>query len=254
MSRKIKSNQVPRSVILIAAVLIVLVAGFAAPSPFLPAVSAGGGQRPGLESIAKVNSGNAMVPTESRPGTTTTIWTNTNPSPYGPVQLFAQVVCGCFSTPSGHVRFYLNGAAIGTATLNSGIGWISTGKLAVGANSLTAEFETNRDYEGSASSVYVQQVVPANISIQASAIPNPSQFKEKVAFHAFMESNGARPSGLSVVFYYGSTQICFGESNKNGEASCTYPKLPEGSDTVTAVESGNYGFNAASASMTQTVK
>jgi large repetitive protein len=197
----------------------------------------------------KTSSGRLVQVVDPYP-TTTTLSTSLNPANFGEaVQLTAGVSNTSGSNiPSRNVKF-LNGATVlGTGSLDStGTATLSTTKLPVGSNSITAEYEGHAENGKSTSSVLTQVVNPAQITMSLSALPNPQAPGKLVKFTATLTSNGGLPNGQQVTFSYGTTTL--GTANiAAGEAVFSTSTLSLGSDVVTANYAGNADYSAASAS------
>jgi hypothetical protein len=64
--------------------------------------------------------------------------------------------------PSGTVTFFVDGAAVGTGTLDStGKATFSTSSLTLGRHAVVAIYDGNTDYARSSSSIHIERVIPA---------------------------------------------------------------------------------------------
>ena len=90
--------------------------------------------------------------------TTTALTSSANPSLFGQSVTFTATVTGSSGTPSGTITFKNGSTTLGTGTLTSGTATLSIASLAVGSNSITAEYGGDASFVTSTSSA-VSQVV-----------------------------------------------------------------------------------------------
>jgi len=119
--------------------------------------------------------------------TSTSLVSSPNPSIYGQSVTFTATVKPTATTtaiPSGMVTFKAGTATLDTATLTSEIGKFTTPTLAAGTHSITAVYDGDAAFIGSASSAVAQVVnkVTSNTSVASSV--NPSQWEGAVTFTA----------------------------------------------------------------------
>lgn len=186
--------------------------------------------------------------------TTTALSSSPNPSNYGqPVTLTAQVTTTGSTTPTGTVTFKNGTTSLGTESLNSSaVAVLTTAKLTLGSDSLTATYNGDSSNSKSQSPVLTQVVNQATISITLTSTPNPSALGKSVKFTATLTSNGSLPTG-TVTFSYNGSQLGTGSINREGIAAFSTASLPGGSDVVTASYAGTADYSAASGSETQIV-
>jgi hypothetical protein len=186
--------------------------------------------------------------------TTTALSTNPNPSTYGEgVVLRAVATTSGSAIPTGKVTFKNGSTTLATVTLDStGTATLTTTKLPVGADSITASYGGDSLNAKSTSSAVMQTVNPATISMTLTSSPNPSTLGKSVKFTITLTSNGSLPNGqTATVSYNGST---LGTATiSGGKATLSTTALPVGSDQVTATYAGDSNYTGATASLTQTV-
>jgi Bacterial Ig-like domain (group 3) len=202
----------------------------------------------------KTSSGNVVQVVDPYP-TTTMLSTSLNPANFGEaVQLTAKVSNTSGSNiPSRNVKFMNGTTVLGIGTLDpTGTATLSTTKLPVGSNSITAEYEGDAENGASTSSVLTQIVNPAQITLSLSSLPDPSKRGQSVKFTATLTSNGGLPNGQKVTFSYGTTTL--GATIVAGKAGFSTSALPPGSDVVTATYAGDADYSAASATTLQIVQ
>ena len=90
--------------------------------------------------------------------TTTALTSSANPLLFGQSVTFTATVTGSSGTPSGTITFKNGSTTLGTGTLTSGTATLSIASLAVGSNSITAEYGGDASFVTSTSSA-VSQVV-----------------------------------------------------------------------------------------------
>jgi hypothetical protein len=186
--------------------------------------------------------------------TTTTLASSLNPSNYGhPVTLTATVT-SAGPAPTGGVIFKSGSATLGSKTLNaSGVATLTTAKIPVGANTLTATYIGDASNGKSVSAAITQTVSQASISMVLTSTPNPSTFGKSVKFTARLTSNGGLPTGQPVTFNYHGATLGTANVNSYGVATFYTTALPRGSDLVTAAYAGSVDYSSASAKVTQLV-
>ena len=185
--------------------------------------------------------------------TNTTFSSGTNRANYGQsVTLTAQVSSQSAGTPTGTVTFRNGKTLLGTANLSGGVATLSTTRLPVGSNFLTAEYNGDSANSDSLASL-TQQVAQAHVSLTLTSTPNPSNLNQPVKFTANVSSNGSLPKGQRVTFSYGGSALGTIAITPEGKATLTTKALPAGTDTVTATYAGNTDYSAASGSVSQTV-
>jgi len=188
------------------------------------------------------------------PSTSTTLSSNLNPANYGSsVTLTAQVTTSGGTTPTGTVTFKNGTTTLGTVTLDSSaVAVLTTKKLPVGSNSLTATYNGDATDAKSASQVLTQTVNQATVSLTLTSSLNPSPLGKSVKFTATFASNGGLPTGMVTFSYNGST-LGTGTITGMGTAMLSTTSLPAGSNVVSATYSGTVDYSAASGSVTQVV-
>ena len=131
---------------------------------------------------------------ETRPATTTTLASGTNPSNYGAAVTFTATVSG--SSPTGSVTFYNGTAELGSAAVNgSAQASLTTSSLAVGWRAITARYAGDATHAPSASTAPLFHTVnpPAgNGKVKVFILAGQSNM---VAYGSV--ENGRNPSDLS---------------------------------------------------------
>jgi Bacterial Ig-like domain (group 3) len=202
----------------------------------------------------KTSSGTVKQIVELSP-TTTSLSSSANPSNFGQsVTLTAVVANSGGPTPTGTVTFKNGTATLGSATLDStGTATLATTKLPLGSDSLTADYNGDSQNQKSDSSVLMQTVNQAQITLSLASSPNPSSSGKPVKFTATLTSNGGLPSGQPVTFSYNGTTLGTANVNAKGVATFLTTTLPHGSDVVTGAYAGTVDYSSASATVTQVV-
>jgi hypothetical protein len=179
-----------------------------------------------------------------------------NPSPYkAPVTLTATVISNAPNPPTGKVDFYNGTTSLGMVTMTGGAAVLSTTKLPLGSDSLTATYEGDSDNAKSTSSAFTQVVNQAALTMTLTSTPNPSALGKKVTFTAIVTSNGGLPSGSGNTVTFSTANATLGTATISsiGVATFSTTTLPIGSDIVTATYAGSADYSSATASITQTV-
>jgi len=185
---------------------------------------------------------------------TVTISSKPNPSIYGQaVLLMAIVTSGGSQTPTGRVAFSSGNIVLGTSALDSTeMAILSTTKLRIGVNDITATYRGDALHAEATSSVLTQTVNPAPITMSLSSSHNPSKSGKSVKFTVTFISSTGLPDGEVVTFSYNGSELGSGTIH-GGKARIFTTVLPVGSNRVTAKYAGDAKFGASSASVTQIV-
>jgi trimeric autotransporter adhesin len=164
---------------------------------------------------------------------------------------------------TGTVTFKDGTATLGTATLSSeGVAELQTSSIAGGSSNLTAVFPGDASFLQSTSAGLAYSITPAVTTLKA---PSQSPFdpyvgaNETLTASLTVDSAGAAPSG-SVTFMNGSTAVGTAPMNGTsgslsapaaGTASLTVNTLPSGTDTITAIYSGDGNYAGTTSPATQ---
>jgi len=186
---------------------------------------------------------------------TVTLSSNPNPSSLGQAVLLTAVVTGSGSpTPTGKVIFSSGNSVLGSSTLSPmGMAILSTTKLSIGVNNITATYRGDALHSGATSSVLTQTVNQGQLTMTLSSSHNPSRPGESIKFTVVLTSNSGAPDGEVVTFGYNGSVWGTGTIH-GGKARVFTTLLPTGSDQVTAMYAGDANYGAASASVTQIVR
>ncbi len=186
--------------------------------------------------------------------TTTTLSSSLNPSNYGHRVTLMATVTSAGPAPTGTVIFKNGSATLGSGTLNtSGVAILTTAKIPVGADTLTATYNGDAWNGKSVSAGITQTVSQASITMVLASTPNPSASGTSVKLTAKLTSNGGLPSGQPVTFSYNNATLGTANVNSTGVATFSTTTLPQGSDVVTAAYAGSSDYSSASATVTQVV-
>jgi Bacterial Ig-like domain (group 3)/Galactose oxidase, central domain len=181
--------------------------------------------------------------------TTTTLTSTPNPSSFGQFITITANVVGSGGIPSGTITFMEGAQTLNIAALNSsGIGLFTTNSLLAGSHSITAVYEGDANFNGSASAALVQQVNRAATLTAIQSAPNPSFFGELVTITATVTSPVGVPSG-TVTFMDGTTSLGTGTLNGFGNA-ILQRALSVGNHSLSAVYAGDTNFNASTSTST----
>ncbi|MGA7514405.1 MAG: Ig-like domain repeat protein [Candidatus Sulfotelmatobacter sp.] len=190
-------------------------------------------------------------------GTTTTLVAAPSPASVGEsVTLTATVTPAPTGSPLGTVSFYNGATLLGSGTLNSsGVAAFSTTSLPAGSDSLTVIYSGNTAFASSTSSVLTETITTlTGTTTTLVAAPSPASAGESVTLTATVSPAPTGSSPGTVSFYNGATLLGSGTLNSLGVATFSTTSLPAGSDSLTAVYSGNLLFAAStSAALSETV-
>jgi hypothetical protein len=190
-------------------------------------------------------------------GTTTTLVAAPSPASAGEsVTLTATVSPTPTGSPLGTVSFYNGATLLGSGVLNSsGVATFSTTSLPAGSDTLTAVYSGNTAFASSTSSVLTETITTlTGTTTTLVAAPSPASAGESVTLTATVSPAPTGSSLGTVSFYNGTTLLGSSTLNSSGVATFSTTSLPAGSDTLTAVYSGNLLFAAStSATLSETV-
>lgn len=175
--------------------------------------------------------------------TTTALVASSNPAAFGQSVTFTATVTG--NSPTGTVQFLDGATSLGTpVTLTAGTAALTTSSLAVGPHSITAVYNGDSSNPGSTSSA-VSEVISLNSSaITLVSSLNPAIAGQAVTFTGTV--TGTSPTG-TVTFLSGTTSLGAPVALASSMAAFTTTTLPVGTDSITAVYSGD-SSNATSTS------
>jgi sugar lactone lactonase YvrE len=195
--------------------------------------------------------------------TTTALTLAANPVVFGqPVTFTATVspVAPSTGTPTGTVQFSVNGSAVGSpVTLNgSGQATLTPSTLAVSGSpySVSVTYTPGSSTFAASSSSSSLTVNKANTATAVSSSSNPVIFGQPVTFTATISPvapSSGTPTG-TVQFSVNGSALGSPVSLTGGQATYTTSSLAVGSDSITAVYSGDGNFNGSTATaLSQTV-
>jgi hypothetical protein len=197
--------------------------------------------------------------------TNTTLTATPNPANQGNLVTMTATVAPVLpgtGNPTGTVTFFNGGTSLGTGTVSGGVATLSTSTLPVGADSLTAVYSGDTNFNTSTSAPLTETVGPAALgtSLAIQSTVSPSIFGQPVTFTATVTpvSGTVTPTG-SVIFTDTTLnpQLTLGTGTLNaaGQATVTVSSLEVNTagHTIQAsyIPTGN--FAASSATLTQNI-
>jgi hypothetical protein len=169
---------------------------------------------------------------------TTTLSASTNPSAFGqPVTFSATVTPQGSGTPTGSVAFRDGAILLCTSALNAGIATCGSSTIMTGTNSISAVYSGDSNFTGSTSNTLSQVVTKAVTTTMLLSSMNPSVAEKSVTFTATVSSLAATRTGT--VQFLNGTALLATLTLKSGTAKYTTSHLPPGTETITAVYSGD---------------
>jgi hypothetical protein len=163
------------------------------------------------------------------------------------VQLTASVAP---ATATGTVQFLDGGAAIGSVSLSSGTAVLTASSLAVGSHTLTAVYSGDGNNVASTSAAVVVTVSKANSTVTVTSSLNPAVSGQAVTFTATVTPSAATGT---VQFKDGST-VLGSVTIAGGTGALATATLAVGSQSITAVYSGDGNYNTSTSSaLTETI-
>jgi Bacterial Ig-like domain (group 3)/Galactose oxidase, central domain len=160
------------------------------------------------------------------------------------VELVAAVKSG-LGTPEGSVQFLDGTRVLGTVPLKDGSATFTTTELALGSHTLTVVFSGGGGSGSSTSPAVTQQVGKTATTVAVAVSPNPSPVGQAVVLKATVIASKGAPSG-TVTFSDGSTPLGAPQAVVNGSAQLATSSLSAGQHAITALYSGDSGFDGSS--------
>ena len=172
-----------------------------------------------------------------------------SPLSYGlSVTYTAQVSAGQkgATLPSGGVVFSDGTTVLGTAGLTQGFASLRVDSMSAGSHSISAAYLGDDNFAGGSSSTLLQQVSPAQTSVQLSASAQSTVMGEPILLNASVVSGLGQPSG-SVTFSDGSSVLGTVAVDSNGKAQLAVSTLSVTTHALTAAYSGDANFAGSAA-------
>jgi hypothetical protein len=197
--------------------------------------------------------------TTNQAGTTTALTSSLSSSVYGQSVTFTATVSPVApggGTPTGTVEFFDGTTELDTETLdNTGTATFTTTALVAGSHAITVQYLGDSNFSGSTSLAVTQTVNQADTTTALVGGPSPSVYGQMVTFTATVSPvapGGGTPTG-TVAFQEGSSVLSTETLGASGTVSFTTSALPVGSNSITAVYSGDSNFVMSSSSTIETV-
>jgi hypothetical protein len=176
----------------------------------------------------------------------TTLTSSPNPSVSAQSVTLTATVSGQFGgTATGTVTFNNGSTSLGTASLSGNVAVLTTTALSPGTNSITAVYNGDANFAGSTSTAASQFVGKATSSTTLTSSPNPSVTAQSVTLTATVSGQFGGTATGTVTFNNGSTSLGTASLSSN-VAVLTTAALPSGTESITAVYSGDSNFGTSS--------
>ena len=154
------------------------------------------------------------------------------------------------ATASGSVQFFNGATLLGTVTISGGQAQFTSTALPVGTNSLTVTYSGDANYLGITSGTVQQTVIKTATTLTMTAAPSTSFVGQTVTLTVSVTPSTATGS---VQFMNGGTVLSTATVN-GGQAVFTTTTLPAGTNSLTAVYSGDANYlGSSSAAIPQIV-
>jgi probable HAF family extracellular repeat protein len=202
---------------------------------------------PVSHNIVVIGSNNSVqifgVAASSSGSTTTTLAASSNPAAFGQPVTFTATIAG--NSPTGTVQFLDGASSLGTPiALTARLAALTTSTLAVGPHSITAVYSGDTSSPGSTSVALSEVISPSPTTTTVTSSINPAIAGHLVTLSATV--TGTSPTG-TVEFLSGAMSLGAPVALASGMAVFSTTTLPVGTDSITAVYSGD-GSNATSTS------
>jgi Bacterial Ig-like domain (group 3) len=156
--------------------------------------------------------------------------------------------------PTGKVTFSDQNGSLGAGTLSAtGVATFSTSTLSIATHAITATYAGDANFSGIASAAFSESVTKAAAIVSVASSPLASVFSQLVTLTATVRAappGAGMPTG-TVTFKQGTLVLGTGTlalSSATEIATVTTKALPVGSDTLTAVYSGDSVFRTGTGS------
>jgi len=173
--------------------------------------------------------------------TTTTISSTPNPSSFSQAVTFTAVVTSNQGhPPDGEVITFVQGTTtLGTSPLSGGSATFTTSSLSAGSNSVKAAYPGDSSFGSSKSQAVVQVVNLAPTTTALTSAPNPANSGQTVVLTATVTGQVAGNAITGNVFFYNGNVKLGAGTISGGVATYKSSKLPNGTDSITAVYMGS---------------
>ena len=193
-----------------------------------------------------LNLAQTPIPALGTVPSTTTLNSSNNPSVYEQNVTFTATVSSSANVkPTGIVAFKDGTNSLASISLVNGAASFTTSTLSGGVHSMTAVYSGDANNQSSTGAVS-QTVNPAATSTTVASSLNPSTYGEAVTLTATVTAvppASGTPTG-TVTFNCNSTAL--GSATlSNGTAKISVANLPVGTDSITAVYSGDTNFSGS---------
>ncbi|MEI9968642.1 MAG: Ig-like domain-containing protein [Terracidiphilus sp.] len=193
--------------------------------------------------------GFSYTPSLTTTTTTLTPVPSPNPSVYQePVTLTASVSSSGGTPANGENVTFMSGAtSLGTAQLTSGTASLTTMALPVGTDSITAVYGGDSAFASSTSAAVNQTVNKASSSTALTSSLNPANAGQSVTLTANVSGQFSGVATGTVAFSNGNSSLGNSAVSSN-MATLITAALPVGTDSITAVYSGDSNFAGSTSS------
>ena len=188
----------------------------------------------------------ALSQTVNKAGTSTNLTSSLNPSNSGQSVAFTVTVSP--SSATGTVTFFVDGTAASTQTINGGAAVFSTSALSAGTHSITATYNGDSNYNGSASNTVSQTVNAVSADFSITASPSSRVVKQGGTAQYTMTITGSGGFSGTVSFSVSPLAGSFRPVTVTGSGSTTLsiPNVAKGSYTLTITgTSGSQSHSSA---------
>lgn len=222
-----------------------------------------GGQTISATEVGNSNNFGTSATIPVKAGNTATTITRSSPSSvFGQSVTFTATVRAtspATGTPTGTVDFNDGATLLATVPVApNGTAVYTTNSLSVGTHPIKAVYSGDSSFNTSTSALANQIVSKATTKVLLTSDVNPSSFGSPVTFTATITVNtpgGGIPDSGTVTFKRGAVVLGTATVDSSGTATFTTSTLGSGSNTITAVYSGNANYNASpAASIVQKVQ
>jgi trimeric autotransporter adhesin len=202
------------------------------------------------DSLAGTSQTVPLTGTSGQGTTSTTVKSSATSSSFGQSVTFTATVVPDGGTPTGSVTFKDGTTSLGSAvTISSaGVATFASSTLSVGTHTITAVYGGDSNFTGSTSSAVSQVVSQATTTTTLKSSANPSDAGQSVTFTATVApTTSGTPTG-TVTFEDAGKALGSAVTIKSGVATFATATLATGTDSITAVYSGDANFKGSTSS------
>ncbi len=200
----------------------------------------------GADTVYDVStSASATLTVKDAVATTTTLTATPTAAKVGGNVTLNATVAGANGTPTGTITFMDGSTILSTVNLASGAASYSTSTLSVASHNITAVYSGDATFAKSTSAVQTVTVTAYTVTASLTASPSVSPTGGTVTLNATLSGATGTAAPTGKITFYNGTAMLGSATLANNAASLSVTTLPAGTDSLTAVYSGDANYAAA---------